>query len=239
VMENHSGREEIREARSTGLGRAGRRSATLGLEMEYLALPVERDGRVVGFVRTALSLDEVEAHLRSVRRIILLGALTMGFLTLVLGLYLVQEATRPFSLRTHVAETEAAEDRRRLALILASMTEGVVAVDEEQRIVHLNAAAGAIFHVEPGRAEGVPAWKLLRQPAVLEILDRAVRERRRGEAEVELPDEPRRLVEVRAAPLRDPEGEPGGAVLVVHDVTRLRHLSNGCARTSWPMSPTS
>src|SRR6476469_4516561 len=48
-MENHAARPEIAEAREQGLGRARRASATLRIDMLYVAAPV--DHPVIAFVR--------------------------------------------------------------------------------------------------------------------------------------------------------------------------------------------
>src|SRR5688572_25138165 len=45
-------------------------------------------------------------------------------------------------------------DRNKLAAILSSMVEGLIAVDRDERVVHLNAAAGRMLDVEPRAAVG-------------------------------------------------------------------------------------
>ena len=64
AMENHSGRPEVVEARTTGLGRARRHSATLNMDMLYLAVPVRHPS--IAFVRVALPLTDVRHQLQSV-----------------------------------------------------------------------------------------------------------------------------------------------------------------------------
>jgi two-component system phosphate regulon sensor histidine kinase PhoR len=227
-MDNHGQRQEIQEARDQGLGTSTRHSATLDQDMTYFALKVEQYGRPLGYVRTALPLTEVEKHLAGVRGVILLGAAVLSALSLIVGIYLLRGAMRPLSRRTAAAESEAAGGRRSLAAILGSMAEGVIAVDGEQRIVHVNAAAGRLFDVVPQTIMGAPGWKLLRQPEILECLERVLstREEQALEFDLESPDKASSMrLELRVAPLRgESEARPVGAVLVFHDVTRLRHL---------------
>jgi two-component system phosphate regulon sensor histidine kinase PhoR len=64
AMENHGSRPEIVEARSAGLGRARRYSATLKIDMLYVAVPVRH--RAIAFVRLALPLTDVRHQLQAV-----------------------------------------------------------------------------------------------------------------------------------------------------------------------------
>jgi len=63
-MENHGGRPEVIEAREHGLGVATRFSATLGIDMLYVALPVRHPS--IAFVRLALPLTDIRRQLRAV-----------------------------------------------------------------------------------------------------------------------------------------------------------------------------
>jgi two-component system phosphate regulon sensor histidine kinase PhoR len=64
AMENHALRPEVVEARSTGLGRARRYSATLKIDMLYVAVPVNHPA--IGFVRVALPLTDIGHQLEAV-----------------------------------------------------------------------------------------------------------------------------------------------------------------------------
>jgi two-component system, OmpR family, phosphate regulon sensor histidine kinase PhoR len=64
AMENHAQRPEVVEARQSGLGRAQRYSATLKIDMLYVAAPVHHPA--IAFVRVALPLTDVRQQLRTV-----------------------------------------------------------------------------------------------------------------------------------------------------------------------------
>jgi two-component system phosphate regulon sensor histidine kinase PhoR len=64
AMENHAQRPEIVEARAHGLGRSQRYSATLKIDMLYVAVPVQR--AAIAFVRIALPLTDVRQQLQTV-----------------------------------------------------------------------------------------------------------------------------------------------------------------------------
>jgi two-component system phosphate regulon sensor histidine kinase PhoR len=73
-VENHADRPEIAAARQYGFGAARRRSATIGSDMMYVAIPV-RNARMppLAFVRLALPLTDVDRQLAAVRSLAALG----------------------------------------------------------------------------------------------------------------------------------------------------------------------
>jgi two-component system phosphate regulon sensor histidine kinase PhoR len=64
AMENHRDRPEVVAARASGLGRARRYSATLKIDMLYVAAPVRHTS--IAFVRVALPLTDVRNQLQTV-----------------------------------------------------------------------------------------------------------------------------------------------------------------------------
>jgi two-component system phosphate regulon sensor histidine kinase PhoR len=63
-LENHATRPEVIEARQRGLGIASRYSATLGIDMLYVAVPVRHP--VVAVVRLAMPLTDIRRQLRTI-----------------------------------------------------------------------------------------------------------------------------------------------------------------------------
>jgi two-component system, OmpR family, phosphate regulon sensor histidine kinase PhoR len=64
TMENHAQRPEVVQARETGIGRAQRYSATLKIDMLYIAVTVRHPA--IAFVRMALPLTDVRQQLQAV-----------------------------------------------------------------------------------------------------------------------------------------------------------------------------
>jgi len=64
TMENHGQRPEVVAARGSGLGRAQRYSATVKIDMLYVAVPVSHPQ--IGFVRVALPLTDIRHQLQTV-----------------------------------------------------------------------------------------------------------------------------------------------------------------------------
>ncbi len=128
-------------------------------------------------------------------------------------------------LRERLADLE--RERSKLAVVLESMTEGVVAVDGDERLLHCNAAARAMLGIGSGAAIGRPLVELVRAPelvAALRVDPRA--DPHTSSATSEPPHEVRLLqggrtlvALIRASPL-----PAGGAVAVLLDATELRRL---------------
>jgi two-component system, OmpR family, phosphate regulon sensor histidine kinase PhoR len=64
ALENHSGRPEVVEAGAQGIGVATRFSATLGMDMLYVAVPVRHPS--IAVVRLALPLTDIQRQLRAI-----------------------------------------------------------------------------------------------------------------------------------------------------------------------------
>jgi two-component system phosphate regulon sensor histidine kinase PhoR len=66
-------------------------------------------------------------------------------------------------------------DRNVTLAILASMVEGVVAVDREDYVVHVNSAAEVILGIDAKNAKGRRIWEVTRVVEVGEALNDAMR----------------------------------------------------------------
>jgi two-component system phosphate regulon sensor histidine kinase PhoR len=110
-MDNHLHRPEVQEALKAGQGSSMRYSATLGYEMMYAAVPVRTgEGQVLGVMRVALPLGEIEANVSRLRQNILLTGLVMALAAALLAVFLAGRITQPLRQLTAVAERMAAGD---------------------------------------------------------------------------------------------------------------------------------
>ncbi|MGF7032306.1 two-component system phosphate regulon sensor histidine kinase PhoR [Paenibacillus mucilaginosus] len=104
LMENHLEREEIREASASKLyGSAIRYSSTIQRNLLYVAVPLLEGENVTGYLRMAMSLEDVEGSIRQVW-FVLTGMLLAVFVIAGLISYRVAySVTRPIELITSVA----------------------------------------------------------------------------------------------------------------------------------------
>jgi two-component system, OmpR family, phosphate regulon sensor histidine kinase PhoR len=106
--------------------------------------------------------------------------------------------------------------------ILASMVEGVLAVDHELCITFCNAAFCRAVRADYPVAERLPVLELVRDPLLLNMLTRVLVSGEPQRERLELAAAQGRTFEVQAAPLELRSGR--GAIAILHDVTDLERL---------------
>jgi two-component system, OmpR family, phosphate regulon sensor histidine kinase PhoR len=116
-------------------------------------------------------------------------------------------------------------ERTKVAAILDSMVEGVIAIDQRGRILLMNHAARWIFDLGREQVEGRPLLAIIRHKAVLDLVvggpQAATDAARRREIELGPPVD--RILDAHASAMAlAPSGR--GTLLVLHDVTELRRL---------------
>ncbi|MGQ0561558.1 MAG: sensor histidine kinase [Gemmatimonadota bacterium] len=119
------------------------------------------------------------------------------------------------------ARTRSSESEQyRVLGLFESITEGIVQVSPDARLMHVNAAARALLGL-PVNAEGKLASSLIRNIDLREIIERSAR----GEAMpgTEVVIEGRQLL-VSPQPLRGGHEQAGSTVISVVDLTELRRL---------------
>ena len=109
--------------------------------------------------------------------------------------------------------------------VLGSMIEGVLAVDASQRIVSINRAAADLLGLDPATVLGRPIQEVVRNADLRQFALQAIDCRETVEDDLVLRAARDRTLRVRGTPLNDPSGE-GGAVIVLNDITDIRHLEN-------------
>ena len=128
-----------------------------------------------------------------------------------------------------LVERRKAEAARQEA-ILASMVEGVLAVDERLRITFCNRA---LARLAGGRlpAGGTPLMEFVRDTALQETLSDVIRTGQPAKGRLQIPAASSgRSFELQAAPLGTPpksgakRGERTGAIAILHDITDLERL---------------
>ncbi|MEC0247765.1 two-component system histidine kinase PnpS [Paenibacillus chitinolyticus] len=104
-LDNHAGRSEIQQASREGVGYAIRYSDTLKRNMLYAAIPVQTaGGEKTGYLRLAMSLEQVENTIRHLWLFLLIG---LGILFLIAGATsyrIAKGLTRPIENITNVAK---------------------------------------------------------------------------------------------------------------------------------------
>ena len=125
--------------------------------------------------------------------------------------------------KVQTAIRELSREKTQLAAILDSMVEAVAAVDAAGRIVAVNPAFSRITGTELPHAGGRPFMEVLRHTQLNALIGETLKEGRPRSEEVRVLFGEELVFEAHAVPM-SLEGRPFGALLVLHDITRLRRL---------------
>jgi len=96
-MENHSDRPEIQDALTSGYGMSIRYSHTLNKNMMYVAIPMEKEGKVIGVVRVSKSISVIDEALASVKGKMVVSGIIIAILAAVTGIFVSRRVTVPVS----------------------------------------------------------------------------------------------------------------------------------------------
>jgi two-component system, OmpR family, phosphate regulon sensor histidine kinase PhoR len=108
------------------------------------------------------------------------------------------------------------ESRAQLEALLNSMTDGVIAVSPEMKVMWANRAISSMVHRPV--TMGTPVTELVRHPDFLGTLRSALQSKRR-EASIAMSLAGRRSFSITAEPLPD-----GGVVTVLHDISEIERV---------------
>jgi two-component system phosphate regulon sensor histidine kinase PhoR len=116
------------------------------------------------------------------------------------------------------------EQKNELDAILASMVEGVVAIDTNEKIMSINDAGARLFGIDRSDSIGKTVQECIRNVRFQEFVADALESGEMIQRDIDKFDGNDTSLQVHATPLVGPEREKIGVLIVVEDVTRLRKL---------------
>ncbi len=245
TMYNHKSRPEIAAAYSGKTGRSVRYSTSVLKEMIYVAVPLKRNGDIIGVIRYSLPAEGQIFSMLKYRLFFVLCAISI--LSLIVAYVFSARVSRPllelrnaakkiasgdFSIR--VRKMDEAELRglaegfndmtEKLSLyfestkrhkdelegIISSMSEGLLLLDSDGRVVIVNASAKNILGSLS--LEGRYYWEILRSESLREILESQLSH---AQTEIEISG---RIFLASATRVIS------GHVLIFHDITDMKHV---------------
>jgi len=261
-MDNHSDRPEIIEAMKERIGSEIRFSHTLGLDMMYVAIPLEAKGKVVAVLRIAKPVSSINMQLKSIYYKILIGGLIVAAFAAFLSLAVSRKISRPLEEVKKGAELFAGGDlshklpigncqeidavakamnqmaaeideririisrqRNEHKAVLASMSEAVLAVDSQQRLITLNSSAAGMIGVDISNAKGRVLQEIIRNPALQNFVTNSLASDEPVEEDVTIhKDGVEHFLQAKSNDLQDEHGQKIGILVVLNDITRLKRL---------------
>lgn len=122
-------------------------------------------------------------------------------------------------LRERISGIERA--RNDLQTMLESIPEGVMAIDDQQRILFANPSIGRLFGIGRVNLAGQRIWEVLRHPRLLEAVSSTLAAWNPYNTEFEI-HKPSRMLAFRGRALRVESGH--GVIIVLQDISELRRL---------------
>jgi two-component system, OmpR family, phosphate regulon sensor histidine kinase PhoR len=135
------------------------------------------------------------------------------------GLEGLARAMKMMASRVRLVMDRATLELSRREAILACMAEGVLAVDQNLRVIFCNEAFVKTFSTRMPVAEGRILYEVVREPIIRDMLEQVVKSGTRETDRFQLPSAAGRWFEASALPFS--EHPRRGAVIVLHDVTDI------------------
>jgi two-component system, OmpR family, phosphate regulon sensor histidine kinase PhoR len=124
------------------------------------------------------------------------------------------------------------EQNHELDAVLSSMSEGVIAIDAQEKIIFVNNAAASLFAIDQKRATGKWIGEALRNNEIREFLVKALAAEKSIEEEIILPRplsetlNSECFLQLHGSALHGPSLKSFGALMVINDITQIKKLEN-------------
>ena len=116
--------------------------------------------------------------------------------------------------------------RNELETVLSSMREGVLAVDNQERIMSMNRAASVLFECDRVRSQEKAIQEVVRNLPLQQFIRKGVSSREPEEDDIVLYQNGEKILNLKSSPLMDAGQKQIGTLVVINDVTQLRRLEN-------------
>jgi two-component system, OmpR family, phosphate regulon sensor histidine kinase PhoR len=121
---------------------------------------------------------------------------------------------------------ESLNRQRELEAVHASMQEGVIAIDNEERIITINAAAAKIFNFSPASLKGRNILEVARNFELQNFIRKALATPAPVEDDIIIHREGDHVFNIHSSALWDSREYRIGTLVIFHDLTRIRRLES-------------
>jgi two-component system phosphate regulon sensor histidine kinase PhoR len=116
--------------------------------------------------------------------------------------------------------------RNELETMLASMLEGVIAVNNEEQIIRMNEASAEFFNCNPDNCHGRDLQEVIRNSALQQFVRHSIRSSVPKEDDISLYHNGEKTLHLQSSPLLDANKDRIGTLVVFNDVTQLKRLED-------------
>ena len=134
------------------------------------------------------------------------------------------ESLNTMSGQLNVTLSTLSEQRNEQQAVLSSMNEGVLAIDKRERIIHMNRVAGEILGINHKEAKKELIQQAVRFANLQEFIKAVLGSQKPLSRDLTLAGDTNKQIQANGSVLRNAEDQSIGALIVLRDVTQLRHL---------------
>jgi two-component system phosphate regulon sensor histidine kinase PhoR len=116
------------------------------------------------------------------------------------------------------------EQRNELEAVLYGMSEAVLAIDSDERIIRVNKAAEKLFKIDASKIKGATLQEVIRNSQLQRFVRHTLLQNRITEGEIVFIGENEKFLNAHGSSLLDSNGSRVGALLVLNDITRTKKL---------------
>jgi len=116
------------------------------------------------------------------------------------------------------------DEKQEKEAILKSMTDGVLVIDRQGKIILSNPVVEKLFGLDATTIKGRPFLDVLKSSTFQSLVQEVQEKKSKVSSEIQILSPRRTDLSVEAVPVKSGQGGMEGTVLVFHDVTRLKRL---------------
>lgn len=119
------------------------------------------------------------------------------------------------------------QQRNELEAVFTSMTDGVLAIGPDHKIIRINRAAAELFHIDGHAVQGTPFEGVIRNRVLQQFLGKSLDNEMTARKKLSLMENGQQMtLHATAHPLYDGESKRMGSLVVMHNLTRINQLEN-------------
>lgn len=134
------------------------------------------------------------------------------------------ESLNTMSDQLNVTLSTLSEQRNEQEAVLRSMNEGVLAIDKRERIIQINRVAGEILDIDFSELKHIMFEQAVRYANLQEFIKSVLGSQKPQTRDLTLRGVHEKQIQASGTVLQNTAGESIGALIVLRDVTQLRHL---------------
>lgn len=139
----------------------------------------------------------------------------------------IGDMTRSFNLMSEKLQQNAQESKAsavKTKAILSSMINGIIAVDNEHRIMFINPVAETLLGIYEDKVKGHHVMEIIRSNQLDDCLERFLISDQIETTDIEIFEPSQRIISISTTPILSEEHQKLGGVILLQDVTEIRKL---------------